>query len=266
MDVDIVARSFVLIQKRGSMNKFQVKWSRKQIGKSVYTCTAFGKGVNGSDVRKPLVCEAVVKSVVGETVTLQPVNFKIDGEDGLHEVSSNELWFTAPVPAVLTRYKQVCQEMADSINGSGINRKPNVPIRPRQEKVSLVDVCEAQDYELWFYEQALRFADCLRRFSTFSNIVDYHLYSYLCFKVHSENVCDHRDQIAPETRLIVTRRVFEFFVYSCKKKYKVDVSKSFKLLANGRLSTSLLTIYKLMEEKGIASRGDVEKTSLYYAK
>lgn len=248
------------------MNKFQVQWSKKQVGKSVYTCTTFGKGVKGSDVRKPLVCEAVVKSVVGEAVMLQPVNFKINGEDGLHEVSSNELWFTAPVSAVLTRFKQVCQEMADSISGNGINWEPNLPIRPRQKKISLVDVCEEQDSELWYYKQALKFAENLRRFAAFHKIVDYNLYSLLCFKVHSVNVRGLKDQIAPETELVLMRSNFKRFVDYCKKKYKVDVSKSFKRLANGRLSTSMLTIYKLMEEKGVASRGDVEKTSLYYAK
>lgn len=234
------------------MEKFKVKWAKNLVGKKVYACSAPRSGWSGNEYGEcaRAVYEAEVKVVKGEKVQIQPLNFMVAGENGLHEVQPKEIWFTTPTSAVLNRIKSCYQGIADSIKDDRVMPVPSDDIHGRMKRGEMLKqkrTCLSD-----CLVEALGFAERMERFKSFPS--DY------AYKVVAQTLgqgmlgmVSHAYDLSPETQYQVTvseKRVVVSNLKTIDTEVDVDVSPCFKSLPDGRLSVSPLDIFKYLKGNG----------------
>lgn len=242
------------------MEKFKVKWAKNLVGKKVYACSAprSGWGGNAYGEYARAVYEAEVKVVKGEKIQIQPLNFRMVGENGLHEVKPKEIWFTTPTSAVLARIKIFYQSIADSIRDDKVMPVPSDDIHGRKNRSDMLGrktTCLSD-----CLVEALGFAERMERFKSFPS--DY-AYKGVAQTFSLGMVTDAYDS-SPETQYQVTVSEKRVIVSNLKMiDSKVDVSPCFKSLPDGRLSVSPLDIFKYLKGKGALETLTLSQDHLY---
>lgn len=249
------------------MNKYQVKWSKKLVGKKVYACSvaiSSESEVHLSDSRRtsrdPVLCEAVVVSVSGMRVVVKPSNFEVVGEkDSAHVVSSRELWYTSPRAAVLARLKEIYECIAKSIRPDRVDRifcetvfdGDLVKLDGRRDPGKVIWRHRKNVYS---YEKQLELAQFMEGAKHYPCDHGYHdvigcLFGH-CYSLPYKDYAKINHGMDPLTVVAIEKKEFLKGVRKIKSEYGEDVTECFEKTDDEKYKVRLLSVYQLLKAKG----------------
>lgn len=260
------------------MNKYQVKWSKKLVGKKVYTCSVAHSSVSHFQLadsrwtsQNPVLCEAVVISVAGKHVVVRPSNFAVMEEmDSDHLVSSRELWYTSPRAAVLARLKEIYECIAKSVRPDRVDRIFCEKVFDGDEEEETIGTLEFKAKKLdgrrdpvsvisrhannvYSYEEPLKFAQWMERFKHYP--CDYVCHDVICWLANDWNSISYEDgchikEFDPLTVFTISRADFQKSVEEIKSWCGEDVTECFEKIDGGKYKVKFLSVYQFLKAKG----------------